>query len=165
MADGLSFPDGGRPWPGIPGRLRAEMGAIVSTLLQERYGRASTPGRRFLLLAVAGLVLVLALGFIGWVTILKRPDVTYQDISFNVRSDADVQVTFDVGFSSRARSKAPDHRPTAICTVHALNQVQTEVGLQDVRVTAGPQGRAQATVDLDTSERAVTGLVKACTLA
>jgi Domain of unknown function (DUF4307) len=141
------------------------MGAIVSTLLQERYGRAARPARRLLLLAIVAAGLALALGFIGWVTILKRPDVTWQDLSFNVRSDAETQVTFDVAISSRARSAAPGGRPVVICTVHALNQMQTEVGLQDVRVATGPQGRARATVVLDTSERAVTGLVKACTLA
>jgi Domain of unknown function (DUF4307) len=137
----------------------------VSTLEQERYGRRVPPHRRPILLAVAALVLVLALGFIGWITVIKRPDVNWQDLSFDVRSDSQVLVTFDVTFSSRATSEAADHRPTAICTVHALNQVQTEVGLQDVRIKAGPQGRARATVTLPTSERAVTGLVKACTLA
>jgi hypothetical protein len=137
----------------------------VSTLVQERYGRRTTPRRRLALLAVAGLVVILALAFIGWITVLQRPGVNWQDISFDVRSDAQVQVTFDVDFSSRARSAATDGRPTAICTVHALNQVQTEVGLQDFRVQAGPKGRARATVVLPTSERAVTGLVKACTLA
>jgi hypothetical protein len=137
----------------------------VSTLLQERYGRAAPPRRRLILLAVAALVTVLCLAFIGWITVLQRPDVNWQDLSFDVRSDSQVQVTFDLSFSSRATSRAADGRPTAICTVHALNQVQTEVGLQDVRVRSGPHGRVRATVTLPTSERAVTGLVKACTLA
>ncbi len=137
----------------------------MSTLVQERYGRAASPVRRRVLIAVAALVVALALGFIGWVTVIKRPDVNYQDIGFNVRSDAEVQVMFDVSFSSRARSGAPDRRPTAICTVHALNQVQTEVGRQDVRVRGGSGGRARVSVVLPTSERAVTGVVTACTLA
>jgi hypothetical protein len=133
--------------------------------VQDRYGRQITPGRRLALIVAGAVVVVLTVGFIGWVTVIKRPDVNWQNLSFNVRSDAEVQVTFDVSFSSRARSNAPDGRPTAICTVQALNQLQTEVGLQDVRVQAGPGGRARATVNLPTSELAVTGVVKACTLA
>lgn len=136
----------------------------MSALLQERYGRAARPRRRLVLLVAAALVGLLALGFIGWVTVIKRPDVNWQDLSFDVRSPSQVQVTFDLAFSSRASSGAADGRPTAICTVYALNPTQTEVGRQDVRVKAGPKGRARATVTLTTSELAVTGLVKACTL-
>jgi len=138
----------------------------MSTLLQERYGRRMAPVRRRWLAVIGVLVTaLLTLGFITWVTVLRRPDVSWQDLSFDVRSNAQVTVTFDVTFSSRARSAAPQRRPTAICTVQALNQLQTEVGLQDVRVRAGPGGRARAIVTLPTSELAVTGLVKACTLA
>jgi hypothetical protein len=144
----------------------------VSTVFQERYGRRTGPrstSHRLILLGAGALVLVLAVGFIGWVTVLKRPDLNWQDLSFDVRSDSQVQVTFDVAFSGRARSRAARDAgsglPSAICTVHALNQVQTEVGLTDVRVQAGPHGRVRATVTLTTSERAATGLVKACTLA
>ena len=155
-----------RPFPDRPDLSHGQKRIItVSTLVQERYGRASSPRQRGVLIAVALVILALALGFIGWVTVIKRPDVNYQDLGFNVRSDAEVQVTFDVSFSSRARSDAPAGRPTAICTVHALNQVQTEVGRQDVRVRGGAGGRARVTVVLPTSERAVTGVVTACTLA
>jgi hypothetical protein len=132
------------------------------TQQQERYGRRVTPNRRRLLIALAGVVLAVSLGFIGWVTVVQRPDVNWQDLSFDVRSDAQVTVTFDVMFSSRATKAAPDGRPTGICTVQALNELQTEVGRQDVPIKAGPKGRARVTVTLTTSETAVTGLVKAC---
>jgi hypothetical protein len=145
------------------------------SILQERYGRTSGPrsrSRRLILLGAGALVLVLTVGFIGWVTVLKRPDLNWQDLSFDVTSDSQVRVTFDVAFSGRARSRAARDAgdagsglPSAICTVHALNAVQTEVGLRDVRVQAGPHGRVRATVTVATSERAATGLVKACTLA
>jgi hypothetical protein len=133
-----------------------------ATQQQERYGRRVTPGRRRLLIALAALVLATSLGFIGWVTVIKRPDLNWQDLSFDVRSDAQVTVTFDVMFSSRATKAAPDGRPRGICTVQALNELQTEVGHQDVPIQAGPKGRARVTVTLATSEKAVTGLVKAC---
>ena len=138
----------------------------MSAVLEERYGRRTiAPGRRLVLLAAVVVVAVLTLGFIGWITVIKRPDVNYQDLGYQVSSPAQVQVVFDVSFSGRSRSHAPGRRPTAICTVHALNAEQTEVGLQDVRVTSGPQGRARATVTLPTSERAVSAEVKACKLA
>jgi hypothetical protein len=129
----------------------------LSTLLQDRYGPRTTPGRRRLLLALGAAVLVLTLAFIGWVTILERPAVNWDDVGFNVVSDAAISVTFDVNFSGSGSGTA------AVCTVQALNSLRTEVGLQDARVQPGPGGRVRATVTVTTSERATTGLVKACT--
>jgi hypothetical protein len=139
----------------------------VSTLPDERYGRVITPGRRLLLLAAGALALAVALGWIGWVTLGSPSDVSWQDVGYSVRSDSEVQVTFDVSFSSEvdAGSRTTTSNPTAICTVHALNELRTEVGLQDFRVQAGPHGQVRTTVTLRTSERATTGLVKACALA
>ena len=130
----------------------------VSTLLQDRYGRSTTPGRRRLLLGLGAFVLVAALAFIGWVTLLERPTVNWDDVGFKVISDAQVKVTFDVNFSGSGTDSA-----AAVCTVQALNSLTTEVGLQDARVQPGPGGRVRATVTVPTSEQATTGLVKACT--
>jgi hypothetical protein len=140
----------------------------VSTLVEERYGRrARSPRRRWLLLAAGLTVVALALGWIGWVTLIRHPDVTWEDISFRIQSDAQVQVTFDVNIGAApgpGAANSPAGRRTAVCTVQALNTLRTEVGLQDFRVRAGPTGRARVTVTLPTSERATTGLVQACTL-
>jgi hypothetical protein len=127
--------------------------------MQDRYGRRSTPGRRLLLLASGALALIAALAFIAWVTVFGRATVNWDDIGYHVISDSQVEVTFDVNFSG---SGADADRPTAICTIHALNDLRTEVGLRDVPVQAGPGGRVRATVTLQTSERATTGLVKSC---
>jgi hypothetical protein len=83
--------------------------------------------------------------------------VNWDDIGYHVISDAQIEVTFDVSFSN-----SDGDRPTAICTIQALNDLRTEVGLRDVPVQAGPGGRVRATATLQTSERATTGLVKSC---
>jgi hypothetical protein len=134
----------------------------VSTLMQDRYGQGRTPGRRRLLLAVVAVLLAAALAFIAWVTIPQKPTVNWEDLGYHVVSDAAVEVTFDVSFSGSGASSGAD-RPFAVCSVQALNDLRTEVGLQDVRVQAGPGGRVRATATLATSERATTGLVKSCT--
>jgi hypothetical protein len=131
----------------------------VSTVVQDRYGRQNTPGRRRLLLGVGAVALVASLAFVGWLSLFGRASVNWDDIGFHVLSDAQVEVTFDANFS---RSGDGNDRPRAICTIQALNSLGTEVGLQDVTVQAGPGGRVRATVTMQTSERATTGLVKSC---
>jgi uncharacterized protein DUF4307 len=154
MTDEQSFPIGGRRRSETNQRRQPRM----STLLQDRYGRAAAPGRRRLLLALGAVALAVSLAFIGWVTLFHAPTLHWDDIGFHVRSDAEIDVTFDVGFTGSSGSD----RPSAVCTVQALNALRTEVGLQDVRVQAGPGGRIRTTLTLQTSERAATGLVKSC---
>jgi hypothetical protein len=132
----------------------------VSTVLQDRYGRRTTPARRLWLLGAGALALVAALAFVGWISLFDRPGLNWDDIGYHVLSDAQVEVTFDANFSHAGSGE----RPRAICTVQALNNLTTEVGLQDVPVQAGPGGRVRATVTVQTSERATTGLVKSCAL-
>jgi hypothetical protein len=131
---------------------------VVSTLAQERYGRHTTPGRRRLLLAAGAAALVVSLAFISWITLFASPSLNWDDIGYSVRSDSQIEVTFDVGFSGGSDSGPP----TATCTLQALNDLRTEVGLRDVPVQAGPEGRVRATAIVRTSERATTGLVKSC---
>jgi Domain of unknown function (DUF4307) len=140
---------------------------VASTPAQERYGRRApgpTPGGRRRLLIAGVVALVVVLAWISWVTLIRHPQLNWQDVGYDVRSDAQVVVTFDVTFTLRGGSRA-GRPPSAICTVQAMNELHTEVGLKDVRVTAGPGGRVRAVVTLPTSERATTGLVKDCVLA
>jgi Domain of unknown function (DUF4307) len=129
--------------------------------LDERYGRRAGGrfGARTGPVVVAVALLVVALGFIAWVTIDQRPDLAWDDIGYHVVSDGEIEVTFDVSFHGGG------DRAAAVCTVQALNALRTEVGRRDVRVgadRAGPHGRVRATATLRTSERATTGLVDAC---
>ena len=125
----------------------------MSTVLEERYGRRHRRDRTRLVVAAIAL-LVVALGFIAWVTIDQRPALHWDDIGYRVVSDGATEMTFDVSFTGDG--------DTAVCTVQALNELRTEVGRRDVRVQAGPKGRARATVTLRTSERATTALVDLC---
>lgn len=131
--------------------------------LDERYGRR--PGRggrsRVILLVVGTLLAALAVAWGAWVsqTVTSKP-LTWQDIGFEVTGDTAVRVTFDVRFDGGLPDDAQ-----AVCTVRALNQVMAEVGLRDVTLGPASRGGVRATVDVPTSERAVTGLVKECVVA
>lgn len=156
MADGSSFPCD--PTRGPPDRLESPVRTHVSTLLQDRYGRRPPPSRRLVIAATAA-VLVLVLAYVGWLAAARTPRLGWTDIGFNVVSDAAVQVTFDLDFRG-----SPAGDPVAACTVQALNPLKTEVGLREVRLRPGPEGRVRATVEVRTSERATAALVKTCTL-
>lgn len=128
--------------------------------LDERYGRRPDRGRRARTLLVAAGVLLagLAAGWGAWVAhiVTDRP-VTWEDIGFEVTGDAATRVTFDVHL---AGDLPPDAR--AICTVRALNHTMAEVGLRDVTVGPASRRTLRTTVEIPTSERAVTGTVKEC---
>ncbi len=135
----------------------------MSTLAQERYGqRGPTRRTRLNLLVAAVVVVVVALGYIGWATLVRHPQLTWQDLSYDVQSASRTTVTFEVSFNLRGHHSG---RPSAICTIEALNVESTEVGRQDVTVTAGANNRVQAVAVLPTSERANTGTVEECVLA
>jgi hypothetical protein len=137
-------------------------GPAGRTALDERYGRRPGGRRGRVLLAVFAVVLVvLAVAWGAWVsqTVTDRP-LTWQDVGFEVTGDTAVRVTFDVRFDGGLPDDAQ-----AVCTVRALNQVMAEVGLRDVSVGPASRGAVRATVEIPTSERAVTGLVKECAVA
>jgi len=128
--------------------------------LDERYGRRPGHGPRSrAVLVVGGLALAaIAVAWAAWValTVTDRP-VTWQDVAFDVTGDTATRVTFDVHFAG----DLPDDAE-AVCTVRALNQVMAEVGLLDVTVGPASRETLRTTVDVPTSERAVTGMVEEC---
>jgi hypothetical protein len=130
--------------------------------LDERYGRRPS-GRRARVLFVAAVVVLagLAVAWGAWVshTVSSRP-LTWQDVGFHVTGDDAVQVTFDVRFAGSLPRDAQ-----AICTVRALNEGMSEVGLRDVTLGPASRGAVRVTVTVPTSERAVTGVVKECAVA
>jgi hypothetical protein len=134
-----------------------------SAALDERYGRRPGHGgrARVILLVVGTLLAALAVAWGAWVsqTVTSKP-LTWQDIGFEVTGDTAVRVTFDVRFDGGLPDDAE-----AVCTVRALNQVLAEVGLRDVTLGPASRGAIRTTVDVPTSERAVTGLVKECVVA
>lgn len=127
----------------------------MSSLQEERYGRATaSPVRRRRLVIGAAALLVVALVWMLWLAVFRQPTLRWQEVGFAVRGDAEIVVTFDVFFSGDTKE--------AVCTVQAQNELHTDVGLKDVRLRPGPEGRVRAVVTLPTSEEATTGLVKSC---
>jgi len=128
--------------------------------LDERYGRrpGDRPRTRVLLVAGGLALAAVAVGWAAWVaqTVTDGP-VTWQDVAFDVTGDTVTRVTFDVRFAG----DLPDDAE-AVCTVRALNQVMAEVGLLDVTVGPASREALRTTVEVPTSERAVTGMVKEC---
>jgi len=139
--------------PPAPSTAAARPGPSSAEPVVDRYGRRRPPGRR-LVYSLVVVVSVLVLGFIFWATVLDRDKVTYTANSFEVRSASETVVTFDVQFHRGAQR--------AICTVHALNTLNTEVGLRDVEVDGEGSTRVRMTVTIPTSEEATTGLVTGC---
>jgi hypothetical protein len=109
---------------------------------------------------VVGLVALVAavIGALAWVGggVLRDP-VQWRDVGYDVVDDTSIEVTFDV---------TKDPAASATCRVEALSKSYAQVGVADVAV--GPSSSAQrtqrVTVDVPTAERAVTGVVKECTL-
>nr|WP_269330071.1 DUF4307 domain-containing protein [Kineosporia babensis] len=110
-----------------------------------------------MVIAVLVVLAAVVLAFTYWVTVIDRDKVTWQDHSFDVRSASEVVVTFDLQLHAGAER--------AVCTVHALNSLNTEVGRQDVEVEGDADGRVRMTVTIPTSEEATTGLVSGCLAA
>src|SRR5262249_28177023 len=133
---------------GAAGRFRGRR-MTTSTPPAGRYGRRT---RRTPVIAAAALLVLAALAWSAWGAISgARQPVRWADGGCQVHGDAEVSVSCDVTVR---------HGSGAVCTVQALNAQHAEVGRRDVRV-AGP-GTVRVTSVLPTSERAVTGVVKAC---
>lgn len=121
-----------------------------------RYGPEPRRMSRRTATTLAAAVVAAAVGWAAWISFGPgNKGVSFVEVGYKLPSDTSVEVTFEV-------SKAPDR--TAVCTVRALNNGFAEVGLVDVRV--GPSAKRSTTVRavVPTSERAVSGNVKACAL-
>jgi hypothetical protein len=121
-----------------------------------RYGpvRRSPDRRTFVGAAVAAVLL--AVGWFAYVAFGPGDTGVHSlDIGYQVVDDTQVRVTFEV---------QKDPSATAVCTVRALNVGFAEVGRTDVRVGPAKDGAVTVTAVVPTSERAVSGNVKACAL-
>jgi len=101
-------------------------------------------------LAVAGLAWVIWAG-LGQAS----ADVRWTDVGFQIVDNSRVTVTYDVG---------KDPAATAVCSLQALDQGKSTVGI--ARVTIGPTSArvTRRTDEIRTSALAVTGVVKECAL-
>lgn len=146
-ADAAAHDAAGRPAQGPTGPRRPE----------GRYGPSRPPVDRRLLVAAAVAVVLAAVGWFAWVAFGPgRTQVHTLDIGYEVVDETTTKVTFEVQKPASA---------AAVCTVRALNSGFAEVGLTDVRVGPAADGAVTVTATVPTSERAVSGNVKACALA
>lgn len=121
-----------------------------------RYGPPRRPVDPRTVVAAGTAVALLAVTWFGYVAFgPSRARVHTLDVGYRVVSDSGVRVTFEV---QKARAA------TAVCTVRALNAGFAEVGLLDVRVGPSPGDAVTVTAEVPTTERAVSGNVKACTV-
>ena len=119
-----------------------------------RYGPQRRPVDRRVLVGAALAVVLVAVAWFAWVAFGPgRTQVHFLDLGAKVVDDTTTTVTFEV-------QKRPGS--TAVCTVRALNAGFAEVGLVDVRVGPAAKGAVTVTATVPTSERAVSGNVKAC---
>lgn len=121
----------------------------------ERYGDRSAPLPRRTVVAVASLVAVVSVAWIGWAA-LGRPDARIKGttVGYRVLDATTVEVTYDV---SRPPGTEVD------CVLRALDRAKATVGTVTVRVPAQEQQSVRRTDRLRTTGPAVTGLVRSCT--
>lgn len=118
----------------------------------ERYG--DRVRRRGPALVALGVVATVFVGWVVWAGLgAANRDVRWSDVGYEVVDDTTVEVTFTV-------VKDPD--ATVVCTVEALNGRFAQVGLATVEVGPADRRGVQHTVTVRTAERAVTGVVEAC---
>jgi hypothetical protein len=130
------------------------MGDAQPDLLAERYGRRPARSRRAGVLVAAAVAVLAALAWSGWVAVsAAREPVRWQSVGYAVRDAAGTDVIFDV--STRGDT-------AAVCTLEALNAGHAQVGRTDVGVPATGGATRRLTARIPTSERAVTGGVRAC---
>jgi hypothetical protein len=118
-----------------------------------RYGPAPRTGRRPVVIAALVTLAVVVLAWILWVVVESRSPVQWTDVGFDIVSDQQVDVTYDV-------HKDPD--ATVTCTLRALDRAKGTVGTADVVVGPGASGAVRRTDTVRTSALAVTGFVHEC---
>ena len=125
--------------------------------LSSRYAPvASVRGRR---LKIAGAVTGIALGVAGAAYFsFGNPGsaVRGQEVSYSVKSSEMVEMTFNV---------AKPQDATVQCTLNALNTNYAQVGTKTVMIGPSDVGEAQFTVQIATTELAVTAVIESCELS
>lgn len=124
--------------------------------LDERYGRRHggrpwwrRPGP--LVAALLGGALLTA--YFVWVAVAQSSGPSATEISYRIVDDTTAEIRYSV-------TRSPG---TAVrCTVQALDDASTEVGLARVDIPAGTERDVEQTTDVRTTARAVTVGVQGC---
>jgi hypothetical protein len=100
-------------------------------------------------LGVAGVALVV------WLALrLASAPVTWSQVGFTIDGSTAVEVVYDV--------TRPDPAVAVECRVEALNAAHAQVGVVVDDVPGGEAATIRRTTTVQTSERAVTGVVERC---
>lgn len=119
-----------------------------------RYGREPSPGRRRAVLGVGAVLVAAALAWVVWAGLGQaQVDARVTAVGFRVVDDGRVDVTYDVG---------KDPSSTVVCSLRALDQYKTAVGIAEVRVGPASERVTRRTDSVRTSALAVTGIAEGC---
>nr|NLD40191.1 DUF4307 domain-containing protein [Actinomycetales bacterium] len=120
--------------------------------LRARYG-APVSDRRTVWV-VASALAVLAVAWLIWqVIVMGRPTATAEAMAMAVLSDSELQVTYNL--------IAPEGS-TVTCTVTAVNDTATEVGVRQVTVGPTESEATSVTTTVATIQRASGTIVDGC---
>jgi hypothetical protein len=128
---------------------------VDEPVLEDRYGRRTSPRTRLLVIGAIAAVVLAAVGWFGWAAYSSRDSATGEDIGFHVLSDSTVTVTFDV---TKPKDKS------ASCTVQALDSGFDVVGTSQVTIGPSRQSVVRTTATVRTTNRATAGQVGTCSV-
>jgi hypothetical protein len=127
---------------------------VTDQLLEQRYGvrKTSNPKlvKRLAIAAVALLTLIA--GLFG---LANYNPVSHVDVGFRVLSDYRIAVDFEL---------TKPKQSTVVCSIEALNNQFFQVGWAEFEFGPSEYMTLRHTVQLNTTELAVTGLVERCRL-
>ena len=124
-------------------------------MLDERYGRASSPRRRWTI-GVITAIAVIVIGLFAWMTVASAlDDVNVDTTGFTVDDARTVTLAFQI--------TAPEGR-TVACVLEAQDEEHGIVGWKVVQYPASADHHRAFTETVPTVGPAVTGLVNSCWL-
>lgn len=122
-------------------------------MLEERYGRRRSPGRRWVIATAAAVALALV-GWFGWMTVSAAlATVTADTTGFDVIDERSVQVSFQI--------TAPTGSEVA-CIIEAQDEQHGVVGWRVLMIPGSTQHTRAFTESVPTTALATTGLINSC---
>jgi hypothetical protein len=126
----------------------------TQALLDDRYGRTRSPGRRIVGWTIVAVLALGAIGYLGYTTFANSAaSVTATDTGFTVIDDKTVSTTFQI--------TAPVGKPVA-CALEARDEDHGTVGWKVVQYAASDDAVRAFSETIPTLSLATTGFVNAC---
>ncbi|KTS02019.1 MULTISPECIES: DUF4307 domain-containing protein [Microbacterium] len=123
-------------------------------MLDERYGRRTSPRRRIVLWSIVGVVALTLTALLGWTTVSNTlRSVTATDTGFTVTDASAVTISFQF--------TAPVGEPVA-CAIEAQDEDHGTVGWRVVEYPASEDHSRAFTEEIPTLALATTGFVNSC---